>query len=578
MTSVDPATICTAFPLCLISILFGQHHSGNPCKPMADRLHSREGSDTSLNGASPRSSTESRSPSARNTLRISHMSTPNHQHRQSLSETLRGPPGSPRARRQPSLPQSAIQSLIDNPPPPKSIDPAFVGRDWRHISIGELVSPDELKFVELDTGIEEATNILIDSGAPVLLIRESVSNTSAVSTFDYSDLNSYLLLAAGLTSPDEEHRASYEELAKKAQNGVPIPLRDVKKFGMEKEPLIKLPASANVLSAVEIFGGGVHRVVVVDEANDQKVVGIFSQFRLVKFLWENGRSFPIIEELYPQPVSDLKIGSTSVIYINGDCPLSEGLHVMNNEGVSSIVVVDNHMNVLGNISTADVKLLTRSSSLPLLQNTCTHFISVILSTRGLMEGKDSFPVFHVNPGSTLAHTVAKIVATRSHRLWVTDPLSPSSSGPPTPSHSAVHIPLSGSVSHPPAAPHTGNSPPPSPLPVPTAQPPHHIPPHLATPVAPYTVPGTGSLSSSGVPVPPPLSHSIPSAALDGARLSGRLVGVISLTDILNLHARASGLNPTDPAETRSRRRRSSSSSQSVRRSGDIGRELFSRGM
>ena len=61
------------------------------------------------------------------------------------------------------------------------------------------------------------------------------------------------------------------------------------------------------------------------------------------------------------------------------------------------------------------QLLTRSSSLPLLQNTCTHFISVILSTRGLIEGQDSYPVFHVNPTSTLAHTVAKIVATKSHR-------------------------------------------------------------------------------------------------------------------------------------------------------------------
>lgn len=29
---------------------------------------------------------------------------------------------------------------------------------------------------------------------------------------------------------------------------------------------------------------------------------------------------------------------------------------MNNEGVTSIVVVDNHMNVLGNISTVDVKV------------------------------------------------------------------------------------------------------------------------------------------------------------------------------------------------------------------------------
>lgn len=83
----------------------------------------------------------------------------NHQHRQSLSETLRGPPGSPRTRRQPSLSQSAIQSLIDNPPPPKNVDPAFIGRDWREISIGELVSPADLQFVELDTGIEEATNV-----------------------------------------------------------------------------------------------------------------------------------------------------------------------------------------------------------------------------------------------------------------------------------------------------------------------------------------------------------------------------------------------------------------------------------
>jgi hypothetical protein len=43
-----------------------------------------------------------------------------------------------------------------------------------------------------------------------------------------------------------------------------------------------------------------------------------------------------------------------------------------------------------------------------------------------------------------------------------------------------------------------------------------------------------------------------------------------------LHARASGLSPADPAESR-RRRRSSSSSMSIHRSGEIGRELFSRG-
>lgn len=118
-----------------------------------------------------------------------------------------------------------------------------------------------------------------------------------------------------MTVPAEEHRASYDELAKKAHEGTKIPLKDVKGLGMEIEPLVTLPATANVLTAVETFGGGIHRVVVTKEANDNEVVGIFSQFRLVKFLWENGRSFPILDELYPQALNVLQIGSHNVTSI-----------------------------------------------------------------------------------------------------------------------------------------------------------------------------------------------------------------------------------------------------------------------
>lgn len=110
-------------------------------------------------GASPQSSTDSRASSANRNqpARLSHISS-NHNHRQSFSESLRTP-SSPRSRRQPSLPHSAIQSLIDNPPVPNGTNPKFSGRDWRHISIGEVVSPDDLRWVEEDTGIEEATNV-----------------------------------------------------------------------------------------------------------------------------------------------------------------------------------------------------------------------------------------------------------------------------------------------------------------------------------------------------------------------------------------------------------------------------------
>ena len=80
------------------------------------------------------------------------------QHRQSFSE-LRGHPPSPRSQRQPSISQLAVQDLIDNPPGTSVPDPKFTGRDWGTIRVSELTSPDDLKFVEVDTGVETATQV-----------------------------------------------------------------------------------------------------------------------------------------------------------------------------------------------------------------------------------------------------------------------------------------------------------------------------------------------------------------------------------------------------------------------------------
>ncbi len=233
-----------------------------------------------------------------------------------------------------------------------------------------------------------------------------------------------------------------------------------------------------------------------------------------------------------------------------DAPLADALSLMNNEGLTSVAVVDHGLNVVGNISAADVRHLTNATSLPLLKSSCMHFISVILSERGVERGQDSFPVFYVNPYSTLAHTVAKLVATNSHRMWVVESASPSPSAPATPLL-APRDPLitPAIVSGVPSVigVGAGTSPPPAPTVI--------IPPPSTTAAAPQSpLPGQGG---------------VPATALPGARLSGRLTGVVSLTDILNLFAKSSGLNPADPSEQRARRRRSSSSS--IRPSMESGR-------
>src|SRR3978361_1496572 len=75
-------------------------------------------------------------------------------HRSSFAENLRH---SPRSQRHPSFTQAAVQELLNHPPTSKTGDPRFVGRDWRQICIGELVSKTDVRWAEFDIGVEQAT-------------------------------------------------------------------------------------------------------------------------------------------------------------------------------------------------------------------------------------------------------------------------------------------------------------------------------------------------------------------------------------------------------------------------------------
>jgi len=191
---------------------------------------------------------------------------------------------------------------------------------------------------------------------------------------------------------------------------------------------------------------------------------------------------------------------------------------MTSRRISSIAVVDHQKLLVGNISLTDVQYVARTSSAHLLRATCAHFLSVIKFEQGVRDGRDVVPVFAVYPTTSLASTVAKLVATRAHRMWIVgndanSAISPVGSTPSTPL-----VP--------------------------------HVPSHPAT-----------------MPSPPPMyaGHSHPQStpplsATPSSLLLGKLQGVVSLTDILNLFARVEGLTAAAPTSARTNRRRSSSSS------------------
>lgn len=78
-------------------------------------------------------------------------------HRSSFAENMRGAPPSPRVSRQPSMPQQALQELLNNPPT-RGGDSEFAGRSWKSIRVGEIVDKEHVRFVQYDTTVEEATN------------------------------------------------------------------------------------------------------------------------------------------------------------------------------------------------------------------------------------------------------------------------------------------------------------------------------------------------------------------------------------------------------------------------------------
>ena len=116
-----------------------------------------------------------------------------------------------------------------------------------------------------------------------------------------------------MASPDEDQIGTYTEIAKKAREGTVIPLKDIMGIS-RKAPLVTLSEVEDLSRAIEIFAGGVHRILVVQHGTDN-VVGILSQWTVVKFLWENASSFPIIDQLYPMILRDLNIGTHQAIAI-----------------------------------------------------------------------------------------------------------------------------------------------------------------------------------------------------------------------------------------------------------------------
>lgn len=134
----------------------------------------------------------------------------------------------------------------------------------------------------------------------------------------------------------------------------------------------------------------------------------------------------------------------SVIAATSSSTVLDAMRLMSDCGVSSVAVVDDGGGgygagygswggLTGAVSVTDVgKLVVPSESNHILSAPLHQFVAQIKEPDGSTDGADRYPVYVVLPTSTLSYAIQKLLATNSHRLFVTDSDFEPSSSPGSP--------------------------------------------------------------------------------------------------------------------------------------------------
>jgi CBS domain containing-hemolysin-like protein len=234
---------------------------------------------------------------------------------------------------------------------------------------------------------------------------------------DFRDLCALLIKAI-----DHDKLDSLEQFLKGGDVGN-LPVKLAADLSLQN-PLRGVNLQDDVAQVVEneFIKNQVHRVCVFEQGGG--FVGMLSQSDIVKFIFEHFEQTKS-DIVWTKNISELGMGNKrSAITIDGSKSVKEAIQLMNSERVSSVGLTDEEVDgkLVGTFSISDIKYLLKANKLEYLNASCADYISSVRQFQSLEEhhGKDVFPVFSVHQHTKFADLVAKLVATHTHRMFVTE--------------------------------------------------------------------------------------------------------------------------------------------------------------
>ncbi|GJE85455.1 CBS domain-containing protein [Phanerochaete sordida] len=306
---------------------------------------------------------------------------------------------------------------------------------WHTVPARELIDSPVLA-VDAETSVEDACEVLLTKHVPCIAVNKpptsSPHDAPFMGLFDFPDVNAFLTLAATRHrwSPEElREKPRTEEIIVAAKTGR-VPVRLVSNLS-EKNPLEILPDDATIISLLSIFAKGTHRVLIRAPHPSPAYLGMVSDKALLEWFTVNGQRTPGLAGFFQAPLLAHALPSlylySSVVALKASDTVLDAMRLMSDCGVSSVAVLEEEGGrLLSAVSVTDIgKLVVPSQSSQILSTPLHVFISAIKEPDGSTDGADKYPVYSVAPATTLLHAMQKIVATNSHRLFISDDATPS---------------------------------------------------------------------------------------------------------------------------------------------------------
>lgn len=300
----------------------------------------------------------------------------------------------------------------------------------------DLIKNQQLVCVDSDMSVEQASEVLVQnriSSAPVY----NKSTKTFTGMFDYHDLVSYILLVhSNKKISEEEEELGIGEIVRRAHAGSDhVQVKSVSDLS-DNDPFYSLPGDATLAQAMQIFSKGIHRIAIQQSTSSAAgdgnagfpeshhgLVGILTQSNVAKYVYEAMLNKKYQNENFSKSIKQLGLVSEDrkpVSTIHSESSVFNAMKLMHDNRVSSLPLVDHADKLVGSISLSDIKYVIKAKWFGMLWKGCFQFVAHVRNHQGLVEdqGRDRYPVFEIHPNDSLQKAIGKMVATRSHRVWI----------------------------------------------------------------------------------------------------------------------------------------------------------------